>query len=212
MIGWAGVASGTVLFICSALAVRLGATAWDVRLYRLFNEVPTWASSVLTPFSRLFSPIGIGIVVVLIGISAGFRNRTLFPIVVAAGSAGAAWLFANLAKAVAERPRPYDVVADAVLRQDPARGTSFPSSHTAIALGVAIALVPFLARPIGAMAIAYAVLVGWSRMYLGVHYPLDVLGGAGIGIATGSATLLIAGRLFHQAAAGRSGSAPRPDS
>ena len=96
---------------------------------------------------------------------------------------------------MAERPRPYEVVADAILRQDPAHGTSFPSSHTAIAFAVAIALVPFLARPIGVTAIGYAVLVGWSRMYLGVHYPLDVLGGAGIGIALGSAALLIAGRI-----------------
>ncbi len=204
-------ATGTALFVCSGLAVHVGATAGDARVFQWFNEVPSFASSVLTPLSHLFLPIVIGIVLVLIGIYTAVRNRSLFPIVLAAGSGGAAWLFANLAKAVAERPRPYDVVTDAVLRQDPAHGTSFPSSHTAIALSVAIVLVPFLARPIGAMAIVYAVLVGWSRMYLGVHYPLDVLGGAGIGIATGSAALLIAGRLFHNAPAGRSGWAPHPD-
>jgi membrane-associated phospholipid phosphatase len=45
-------------------------------------------------------------------------------------------------------------------------------------------------------------------MYLGVHYPLDVLGGAGIGVATGSAALLIAGRLLHDAATGRRVSVP----
>ena len=44
---------------------------------------------------------------------------------------------------------------------------------------------PFLARPFGAMGIGYAVLVGWSRVYLGVHYPLDVLAGAGLGMAAG---------------------------
>jgi membrane-associated phospholipid phosphatase len=35
--------------------------------------------------------------------------------------------------------------------------------------------VPFLARPLAATGIGYAVLAGWSRVYLGVHYPLDVL-------------------------------------
>jgi membrane-associated phospholipid phosphatase len=67
----------------------------------------------------------------------------------------------------ADRPRPYEVMADAVLRQQPAHGTSFPSSHTAVTLAVVIALVPFLARPLAAAGIAYAVLVGWSRVYLG---------------------------------------------
>jgi undecaprenyl-diphosphatase len=205
------VASGAVLFACSALAVRLGAMAWDARVYRWFNDVPSLASSLLTPVSRLFTPIAIGILLVLIGIYSGLRNRSLFPVIVGAGSAGGAWLFANLAKAVAERARPYEIVADAILRQQPAHGTSFPSSHTAIALAVAIALVPFLPRPIGVMAVAYAVLVGWSRMYLGVHYPLDVLGGAGIGIASGSAALLLAGWVLHEAASGRRESAPRAE-
>ena len=72
-----------------------------------------------------------------------------------------------------------------MLRQQLAHGTSFPSSHTAVTLAVAIALMPFLARPFGAMGIGYAVLVGWSRVYLGVHYPLDVLAGAGLGMAAG---------------------------
>jgi undecaprenyl-diphosphatase len=196
------VAVGAVLFACSALAVHVGATAWDARVFRWFNEVPSFASSVLTPLSHLFLPIGIGILVVLIGAYTVVKNRSLFPIVLATASGGAAWLFASLAKAVAKRPRPYEVMADAILRQNAAHGTSFPSSHTAVALAVAIALVPFLPRPIAVTAIAYAVLVGWSRMYLGVHYPLDVLGGAGIGIATGSAALLIAGRVLHDAGTG----------
>jgi membrane-associated phospholipid phosphatase len=57
-------------------------------------------------------------------------------------------------------------MADAVLRQQPAHGTSFPSSHTAITLAVAIALVRFLGRPLAAAGIGYAVLVGSSRVYL----------------------------------------------
>ncbi len=187
-------ASGTVLFAGSALAVHVGATAWDARVYRFFNEVPSPVSSLLTPLSRLASPIAIVVVVVLTATYTWIRNRSPLPVIVAAGAGSGAWLVANLAKAVAERPRPYEVVADAILRQSPAHGTSFPSSHTAIAFAVAIALLPFLPRPIGVMAIGYAVLVGWSRMYLGVHYPLDVLGGAGIGIALGGAAVLIAGR------------------
>jgi membrane-associated phospholipid phosphatase len=66
-------------------------------------------------------------------------------------------------------------------------------------VAVVIALVPFLARPLAAAGIGYAVLVGWSRVYLGVHHPLDVLGGAGIGLAPGGVTLLALGTLYRRA-------------
>ena len=66
-------------------------------------------------------------------------------------------------------------------------------------MAVVIALVPFLARPLAAAGIGYAVLVGWSRVYLGVHYPLDVLGGAGIGLAPGGVILLALGTLYRRA-------------
>jgi undecaprenyl-diphosphatase len=126
-------------------------------------------------------------------------NRSVLPVAGGAVAAGAAWLLANVAKVIANRPRPYQVVADAVLRQPPAHGTSFPSSHTAVTVAVVIALMPFLPRALAWVAIAYAVLVGWSRVYLGVHYPLDVLAGAGIGMAVGGLVLLALGVLLRRA-------------
>jgi membrane-associated phospholipid phosphatase len=190
---------GVVLFGVSALLVKVGATGWDARLFRVLNEVPEAAASVLTPLSHLFLPPGIVIVVVLTVVYVVARNRSLLPVAAGAVAAGAAWLLANVAKAVADRPRPYEVMAGAVLRQNPAHGTSFPSSHTAVTVAVVIALVPFLARPLAAAGIAYAVLVGWSRVYLGVHYPLDVLAGAGIGMAVGGVVLLALQALLRRA-------------
>jgi undecaprenyl-diphosphatase len=103
-------------------------------------------------------------------------------------------------------------MADAVLRQQPAHGTSFPSSHTAVTVAVVIALVPFLVRPLAAVAIGYAVLVGWSRVYLGVHYPLDVLAGAGIGIAVGGVGLLALRTLLGRAGRAANGHHAAADS
>ena len=70
-------------------------------------------------------------------------------------------------------------------------------------MAVVIALVPFLVRPLAAVAIGYAVLAGWSGVYLGVHYPLDVLAGTGIGIAVGGVDLLALQALLRRA--GRAG-------
>ena len=192
-------ALGAVLFGASAVVLKAGATGWDLSLFRILNEVPPAVASVLTPFVHLFLPAGIVIVVVLIAGYVVARNRSVLPVAAGAVAAGAAWALANVAKVIANRPRPYDVVADAVLRQPPAHGTSFPSSHTAVTVAVVIALAPFLPRALAAVAIAYAVLVVWSRVYLGVHYPLDVLGGAGIGMAVGGAALLALGVLLHHA-------------
>jgi membrane-associated phospholipid phosphatase len=179
--------------------LKAGAVGWDESLFRVLNQVPAAAASVLTPLSHLFLPAGIIAVIALIVVYVVARNRSVPPVAAGALAGGVAWLLAHAAKAIADRPRRYEVMADAVLRQQPAHGTSFPSSHTAVTLAVAITLVPFLARPLAAAGIGYAILVGWSRVYLGVHYPLDILSGAGIGLAAGGMMLLALGTLLRRA-------------
>lgn len=188
---------GAVLFVVSAVLVRLDATAWDASAYALLNEVPSALARGLTPISRIFLPIGLGAAIVLATTYTVARGRSALPLLVVAASAGLAWAAANVAKAIETRPRPYEMIADAVLRQDPAHGTSFPSAHTAVAYAVAIALIPFLPRTLAVAGIVYASLVGWSRIYLGVHYPLDVIAGAGIGIAVGGLTLAVLARVLR---------------
>ena len=197
---------GAALFGVSAVLLKAGAVRWDVSLFRTLNQVPPGVASALTPLSRLFLPASIIAVVVLIVGYVVARNRSVLPLAAGAIAAGTSWALANVTKALADRSRPYEVMASAVLRQHPAHGTSFPSSHTAVTMAVVIALMPFLPRALAAVAVAYAVLVGWSRVYLGVHYPLDVLAGAGVGIAVGGAVLLALGVLLRHA--GRAANGP----
>ncbi|ACG75320.1 phosphoesterase PA-phosphatase related [Anaeromyxobacter sp. K] len=67
---------------------------------------------------------------------------------------------------------------------------SFPSGHTAAAFGVAIA---FADEPagLGPAALLLAVGIGLSRVYLGAHYPLDVVAGAVLGVFGGLASRLL---------------------
>ncbi len=161
---------------------------------RTLNQVPSWADSLLTPLSRLFAPLGIAVVALVSVGYCALRIRSAWPVAFGGLAVGLAWLGANAAKAVANRPRPYQSVSGAVLRQAPAHGTSFPSSHTAVALGLCLAIIPYLPRPGVALALVYVALVAWSRVFLGVHFPLDVLGGAGLGLMAGAVTLLVSDR------------------
>jgi hypothetical protein len=120
---------GAALFGASAILLKTGTLGWDVSLFRILNRVPAAAASVLTPLSRLFLPVGILAVVALAVVYVVTRNRSILPVTAGAVAAGLAWGLTHLAKAVADRPRPYEVSSEAVLRQQPAHGTSFPSSQ-----------------------------------------------------------------------------------
>lgn len=96
-------------------------------------------------------------------------------------------LFFNHAlKAVFMRPRPIGAQGIRSLRVETATGSSFPSGHTQHAAAVYTALAcAFRKRWLRAAALVLIVLVGMSRLYLGVHWPSDAAAGAllGAGIA-----------------------------
>lgn len=78
------------------------------------------------------------------------------------------------------RPRPYEVHQDVWLTGKPLDKFSFPSGHTLHAVIfslVALSYYPQLAM----IVLPFTVMIGLSRVVLGLHYPSDVLAGAGIG-------------------------------
>lgn len=90
----------------------------------------------------------------------------------------------RIPKALIESPRPLGVLPeDMVLVLGPGyRASSFPSGHTATFwLVVGILVLTTRSRWMTVGALGMGVLVGWSRMAVGVHWPTDVLAGAAIG-------------------------------
>ncbi|ATZ22992.1 phosphatase PAP2 family protein [Streptomyces lavendulae] len=86
-----------------------------------------------------------------------------------------------LLKLVFREDRPCQSLHVAVLESCPAPGDwSFPSNHAAIAAAAAVALL-FVSRRLGGVAVVAAVLMAASRVWVGVHYPHDVLAGLLVG-------------------------------
>lgn len=83
------------------------------------------------------------------------------------------------------RPRPCDVNTAINLLIPRPLGYSFPSGHTSAAFAAVAALYFSGERKIWKAALALAILIAFSRMYLYVHYPTDVLGGILVGIFCG---------------------------
>lgn len=85
-------------------------------------------------------------------------------------------------KQLIARPRPWLEVEGLIPLVYPTDPNSFPSGHTCAAFAAAISWARQAPnRGWKVLAVVSAVLMGWTRLYLGVHYPSDVLAGALIG-------------------------------
>ena len=117
-----------------------------------------------------------------------------------------------LLKNLVARTRPYDAIEGLVSLIDRQKDYSFPSGHTGAAFAVAGAMlvVAFFGLPIieksgeishskttltfklcAVLLIIYSALLAFSRMYVGVHYPTDVLCGLLLGLGTSAMAYLI---------------------
>jgi membrane-associated phospholipid phosphatase len=96
-------------------------------------------------------------------------------------------------KGLVQRGRPGSTIPDAVLRDVPSAGDAYPSGHAVVAAGIVVLLAPYVRRRWLAVLAALALLVCVSRVYLGGHAPLDVVGGAATGVAIGAALNLVIG-------------------
>lgn len=93
------------------------------------------------------------------------------------------------------RIRPYEVVEGLTCIIERQHDFSFPSGHTCASFAAAFALYQTLPKKWGAACLILAALISLSRLYVGVHYPSDVLGGAVIGILAGWAGAAIVERI-----------------
>ncbi len=92
-------------------------------------------------------------------------------------------LLVNLvAKNLFARVRPYEVIDGLTNLIGKQSDFSFPSGHTASSFAVATVLLMRAPKKLSIPMLIFACLISLSRLYVGVHYPTDILGGVAIGI------------------------------
>lgn len=120
---------------------------------------------------------------ILLGLLLLFWKKTRRAGAAALGAMGIGALLTNIIlKNLIGRTRPYEVVNGLILLVEKQHDFSFPSGHACASFAAASALYRFLPGKWGVPWIVLAVLIAVSRLYVGVHYPTDVLAGAAVGI------------------------------
>lgn len=174
----------------------------------VLDRVVAGRAPALTPVMRLASRQWVkSVAIPALGVAADLaRSRRGVPptLALAAVSHTAATLTTRRLKRAVARARPSVADPAVIALVGLPRGASFPSDHAATAFataGVVAALHPALRAP----ALGLAATVALSRVYLGVHHPVDVVAGAALGAAVAAGVVAGGGRI----ARGRLLRAPR---
>jgi len=84
-------------------------------------------------------------------------------------------------KNIVERSRPFNILDDIILLIKTPTSFSFPSGHTASSFA-AVGIIGVMIKKYKWYALSLAILIAFSRIYLFVHYPTDIIGGIILGI------------------------------
>lgn len=172
--------------IGSAIEARRGHPDWELTIYRTINDAPNalapiaWAPMQAGSLSAPFALAGWSY----------WRTRSLDPSLAYASAGFTTWLMAKGVKKIVGRGRPYDHNPTTNLRLatqiDGSLG--YVSGHAAVASTLATIISRDRSLPERIALHGFAVGVGVTRIYAGAHLPLDIVGGASLGILVGEVT------------------------
>ena len=179
-----------VAFVLLARRASVGnVSAGEQKIFRLFNKRrpilrwPVWA--VMQTGSLAAVPV-----------TAALALRKDRATALALAIDGTAmWALCKLIKRVVKRGRPADCLDDVVVIGKSQRGRGFPSGHAAVATTLTVVGARLLPRPASQVVWAVPVLVGAGRQLVGAHLPLDVAGGAALGVTAGSVANIALGAI-----------------
>jgi|SRR3954453_7345186 len=179
---------GSVAFAITAVLAKQGVYSWEAQAFRTLNDLP----DAIRPAVWVLNQYGVFITIPVLSLIAFASGHRRMALALAASGIGV-YLLAKLIKLYVERGRPGDLIASVNERETFAVDSlGYPSGHAAVAAALTVILAAYLGRRWAIAAICLAVIVPLCRTYIGAHLPLDLIGGAALGvIAAASVDLLI---------------------
>lgn len=145
---------------------------------KLQNGFFDFLMPILTNLDYWRIPLGLMVILLLVF---GKKRGRIAIILLALGIALSDQVCNNLLKPLVGRIRPCNILENIHLLVNCTKSYSFPSSH-AMNMFAGVTLLSYSYRRIKVILFVIAILVSYSRIYVGVHYPFDVLAGAILGI------------------------------
>lgn len=169
--------------------LSISASEGDILIWIQNNIRQEW----LTPIMKFITSLGnAGIIWIVLSILLLCIKKTRKVGIMCAMALILSLIVNNLIlKPIVARTRPYEVIPDLKLLVKKEVDYSFPSGHTGSSFAAGVVMLLKLPKKWGIPAFILAVTIALSRLYVGVHYPTDVLGGAVTGTVCGIAACLI---------------------
>ena len=156
----------------------------------------TLRTPILTPVFQFITALGnAGFIWILISVILLLCTKTRKIGALCSISLVASFVVNNLLlKNIVQRIRPYEMIDQLNILIAAPLDSSFPSGHTASSFAAATVLYLLCPKRYGISALILASLISFSRMYVGVHYPTDVLAGIFSGVVIGVITVYVYNR------------------